>query len=130
VSEALGKAWKTLDEGFADCDTQKRRLGELYIGNNFFAMYFLSDTQQTLCQVPLGTQQREVVVTTPGDGDGARACAECPPSDTRQWLSLCRVSVVLTIGKEAPHGPLYHFGCRAYYVALGKSCLFVECLTN
>jgi hypothetical protein len=41
VSEALGKAWKTLGEGFAECDTQQRELGELYIGNDFFAEYFL-----------------------------------------------------------------------------------------
>jgi hypothetical protein len=40
VSEALGKAWKTLGEGFAECDTRQRELGELYIGNGFFAEYF------------------------------------------------------------------------------------------
>jgi hypothetical protein len=44
VFEALGKAWKTLGEGFAECDTQQRELDELYIGNGFFAEYFLSGT--------------------------------------------------------------------------------------
>jgi hypothetical protein len=37
VSEALGKAWKTLGEGFAECDTRQRELSEMYIGNDFFA---------------------------------------------------------------------------------------------
>jgi hypothetical protein len=58
VTEALGKAWKTLDEGFAECDTRQRELGELYIGNDFFAEYFLPDTQQ-----------RKVVITAAGNGD-------------------------------------------------------------
>jgi hypothetical protein len=42
VSEALDKDWKTLGEGFAECDTRQRKLGELYIDNYFFAEYFLS----------------------------------------------------------------------------------------
>jgi hypothetical protein len=33
VFEALGK-------GFAECDTRQRKLGKLYIGNDFFAEYF------------------------------------------------------------------------------------------
>jgi hypothetical protein len=41
---------------FAECDTRQRKLGELYIGNGFFAEYFLSGTRQTLCQVSLGTR--------------------------------------------------------------------------
>jgi hypothetical protein len=45
VSEALDKAWKRLGEDFADCDTRQRKLGELYIGNDFFAEYFLSGTR-------------------------------------------------------------------------------------
>jgi hypothetical protein len=44
VSEALGKAWKTFGEGFAG--TRQKKLGELYIGNSFFAKYFLLGTQQ------------------------------------------------------------------------------------
>jgi hypothetical protein len=40
VSEALDKAWKTLGEGFFKCDTQQRKLDELYIDNGFFAEYF------------------------------------------------------------------------------------------
>jgi hypothetical protein len=65
VSKALGKAWKTLIKGFVGCDTRQRRLGKLYISNDFFAEYFLS-----------GIRQTKVVVTVIGDGDGA--CAECP----------------------------------------------------
>jgi hypothetical protein len=45
VPEALRKAWKTLGEVFAECDTRQRELDKQYIGNNFFAEYFLSDTQ-------------------------------------------------------------------------------------
>jgi hypothetical protein len=104
VSEALDKAWKTLSKSFVECDTRQRRLGELYIVNGFFAEYFLSGSRQRLCRVSLGTWQRKIIVTAPGDGDGA--CAECPLSDTRQMLPLCRVSAVLTLDKEAPRGPL------------------------
>jgi hypothetical protein len=75
VSEALGKAWKTLDEGFAECNTRQRKLGELYIGNGFFAEYFLSGTRQRLYRVTLGTRQRKVAITVTGNGDGA--FAEC-----------------------------------------------------
>jgi hypothetical protein len=75
VLQALGKH-------FAQCDTQKRELGEQYIGNSFFAEYFLSGTRQRLCRVPVGTQQRKVAVMTPGNGDGA--FAECLPACTRQ----------------------------------------------
>jgi hypothetical protein len=50
-----------------------------------------------------GTRQREVAVTVPGNDDGA--CAECPQSDTRQRLTHCRVSIILTLGKEAPRWP-------------------------
>jgi hypothetical protein len=38
VPEALGKV-------FAECDTRQRELGEQYIGNGFFAEYFLSGTR-------------------------------------------------------------------------------------
>jgi hypothetical protein len=63
VSEALDNIWKTLGEGFAECDTRQRRLGELYIGNDFFADYFLSGTRQRLCRVRSDTRQRNVFVT-------------------------------------------------------------------
>jgi hypothetical protein len=36
---------------------------------------FLSGTRHSLCRVSLGTRQRKVVVTSPGNGDGA--FAEC-----------------------------------------------------
>jgi hypothetical protein len=58
VSEALGKAWKTLGEGFAKCDNPQIKLSELYIGNNLFVKYFLSGTRQSLCRVSLSTRQR------------------------------------------------------------------------
>jgi hypothetical protein len=45
VSKTLGKAWKTLSESFVERHTRQRKLGELYIGNDFFVEYFLSDTQ-------------------------------------------------------------------------------------
>jgi hypothetical protein len=100
---ALSKLWKTIF--FIEClkhsanlkNTRRRRLGELYISNSFFAEYFLSATKQRLCRVSLGTRQRNVAVTAPGDVDGA--CAECPPSDTRQRLTLCRVSTALSTNK-------------------------------
>jgi hypothetical protein len=43
VSEALGEGWKTLGKA---CDTRQRELGEPYIGNGFFAEYFLSGSRQ------------------------------------------------------------------------------------
>jgi hypothetical protein len=98
----------------------QRELDEHYIGNGFFAEYFLSDTRQRLCRVSLGTWQRKVVVTTPGNGDVAFAkcsrwdsakgppagpfvrffaeCAKCQSHNTRQRrftgaqvFLLCRV---------------------------------------
>jgi hypothetical protein len=76
VSKTLDKAWKTLDEGFAECNTRQRKLGELYIGNGFFAEYFLSGTRQRLYRVSTGTRQRKVVVAATSNGD--EAFAECP----------------------------------------------------
>jgi hypothetical protein len=75
VSEAFGKAWKTL--------------GELYIGNNFFAEYFLSDTRQRLSRVPLGTWQK----------------SRHHDARWRQRPPLCWVPSVKALGKEAPVGP-------------------------
>jgi hypothetical protein len=46
VPEALGKALKTLDKGFAECDTRQRRLSKECIGKAFFAEYFFSGTRQ------------------------------------------------------------------------------------
>nr|ACG46625.1 hypothetical protein [Zea mays] len=45
VPEALGKAWNALSKVFAECSTQQREFDELYIGNSFFAEYFLSGTR-------------------------------------------------------------------------------------
>jgi hypothetical protein len=94
VSEALGKACKTFDEDISDYDTWQIKLDELYIGKGLFGDYFLS------C-----TRQRKVVITATGNGDGA--CAECPPSNNQQRLTLYRVSTVPTLVKNASHGPLY-----------------------
>jgi hypothetical protein len=76
----------------------KKKLGELYIDNGFFVEYFLSDTRQILCRVSSDTRKRKAIITAPGNDD--RACAECPQSDTR--LTLCPVSTILTLNKEAP----------------------------
>jgi hypothetical protein len=65
-SVALGKV-------FAECGTRQRELGEQCIGNGFFADYFLSGTRKKLCRVPVGTRQRKVAVTEPGNGDDAFA---------------------------------------------------------
>jgi hypothetical protein len=46
MSEALGKAVKTLDKGFTECRTQQRRLGKQCIGKPFFVEYFFSGTRQ------------------------------------------------------------------------------------
>jgi hypothetical protein len=59
VSEALGKALKTLVKGIAECDNRQKKLGELYIDNGFFAEYFLSGTRQRLCRMSLGTRQKK-----------------------------------------------------------------------
>jgi hypothetical protein len=86
VSQTLGKGYFTLGNGFAECNTRQRTLGELYIGNGLFAEYFLSgtrqricrvpfDTRQRICRVPFDTRQRKVTVTAPSDGDGS--FAEC-----------------------------------------------------
>jgi hypothetical protein len=42
-SSALPSA--TLGKVFAECDTRQRELGEQFIGNGFFAGYFLSGTR-------------------------------------------------------------------------------------
>jgi hypothetical protein len=63
VSQTLGKAWKTLSEGFPDYDNRTRKLGELYIANIFFVEYFLLGTRQRLCLVSPDTWQRKVIVT-------------------------------------------------------------------
>jgi hypothetical protein len=140
VSQALGKGYFTLGKDFAECNTRQRMLGELYIGNNLFAEYFL-------CRVPFDTRQRKVTVTTPSDGDGS--FAECllwhsakrpilpsvcshdtrqrrvqwaPPPvhvpralvDTRQRRLLCRVSSGLALGKESSSGPLCQSLCRVH----------------
>jgi hypothetical protein len=90
VSQTLGKARKTLGKDFAECNTRQRMLGELYIGNDLFAEYFLSGTRQRICRVPFGTRQRKVVVTTPNDGDGS--FAECLPRHSAKRPILPSVS--------------------------------------
>jgi hypothetical protein len=64
-----------------------------------------------LCRVPPGSRKRKVAITAPGDGDGDFANCHL---DTRQRLPLCRLSLVLALGKEAPRGPFCQFLCRVY----------------
>jgi hypothetical protein len=59
VPEALDKAWKIVGEVFAECDSRQRSLDELYIGNDFFAEYFLLgfDKDSTECHLVLGKEK-------------------------------------------------------------------------
>jgi hypothetical protein len=100
VSRTHGKGYYTLGEAFAECHTRQRTLGELYIGNNLFAEYFLSGTRQRLCRVSFGTRQRKVTVTTPSDGDGSFAECVLWHSAKRPILPSVRPSA-----KTGPVGP-------------------------
>jgi hypothetical protein len=64
---------RALGKKIAECHLtlDKETLGELYIGNSFFAEYFLSGTRQKICRVSFDTRQRKVTVTAPSDGDGS-----------------------------------------------------------
>jgi hypothetical protein len=66
-----GMGWTMVLTGWP----RQRTLGELYIGNNLFAEYFLLGTRQRICRVPFDTRQRKVTVTAQSDGDGF--FAEC-----------------------------------------------------
>jgi hypothetical protein len=121
VSEAFGKSWKTLDEGFAECDTQQRNFGELYISNGLFAEYFLSGFAE--CQQVLGKEKspsrRRVTATEP------LPSVHCIPStvlgETRQRdrqrasLSVPLPSAEATsLGKEALPVPRCAFFVECY----------------
>jgi hypothetical protein len=83
VSEALGKAWKTLDEGFVECDTRQRRLGELYIGIDFLMSTFYRVLGKSFveCHSVLGKEKSSS--RREGDGDGAYAkCHEILDKDS------------------------------------------------
>jgi hypothetical protein len=99
VSKTLVKAWKTLGEGFAECNTRQRKLDELYIGNDFFAEYILSSTQQRLYRVSTGTQQRKSSSWRLVTSIDPFSIVHC--TDTRQRVSLCRAYKV-TLDKEFP----------------------------
>jgi hypothetical protein len=45
---------------FAECNTRQKSIGELYIGNDFFAEYFLSVTRQRLCRASLSSRQENL----------------------------------------------------------------------
>jgi hypothetical protein len=142
VPEALDKPWKTLDKVFAECDTRQRGLVEQYISNGFFAEYFLSGTRQILCWVSLGTRQRKVTVTAPGNRDNV--FAECLPfythqrrhqrvplsvslpsalGGTRQSLLLCRVSGSQHSAKNLYRCPGFPFLPSAMSLTLDKAPL-------
>jgi hypothetical protein len=82
------------------CDTRQKSPDELYIGNDFFAEYFLSD----ITECHRDTRQRKVVVTTLGDGTGD--VTECH-SDTHQSLTLLlSVYCIGTRQRSYPWAPL------------------------
>jgi hypothetical protein len=107
--ESTQKTRKTLSEGFDEWHSAKEDSVNCTLITASLSSTFYSVTWYSA---------KKLTVTAPGDGD--RACAECPPIDIRQRPTLCRVSVVVILGKGASSGPLYHFLCRVYYVALGK----------
>jgi hypothetical protein len=105
-SASLSSAWKTFGEVFAECDTRQKKVGELYIGNDFFAEYFLSSTLLSVTRY----STKKVAITSDGNGDGTllsvrritsrqrdrrRTALSVPLSSalggTRQRLLLCRV---------------------------------------
>jgi hypothetical protein len=59
MATPLGKSYITLDKCFV-CNIRQRWLGKLYIGNDLFAEYFMSDTRQS--RVSTGTRQRKVTL--------------------------------------------------------------------
>jgi hypothetical protein len=61
VSKTLGKGYFTLGKAFAECNTRQRTLDKYFIGKEFFAEYFFSDTRQRLCRVPKSTRQRKTL---------------------------------------------------------------------
>jgi hypothetical protein len=110
VPEALGKAWKTLGIGFAECRTRQRGLDEQYIGKAFFAEYFFGHSAQTLPSARQYSAKKSHC-------HGARV------TETASLPSVCR----LALGKESISGSLCQLLCRVLSMALGKACLFVEC---
>jgi hypothetical protein len=111
VPEALGKALKTLDKGFAECDTRQRRLDKQCIDKAFFAEYFFSGTRQR--GLPSAREHSAKKSGRYGDGVMETASLSSVKDDTRQRArqggSPCQVL------------------CRVLCAALGKACLFAEC---
>jgi hypothetical protein len=98
VLEALGKAWKILNEGLPSVT-----LGKESLANCTSTMASLSNTFYRTLDKDF-TRQRKVVVTAPGNGDGA--FVDCPQRGTRQRLTLWQVSIVLTHPRASLLGPL------------------------
>jgi hypothetical protein len=71
------KIWKILGEAFTDCDNRQIKFGELYIDNNIFI-----ECHSILGKEKSSPLRRQVMATEPVS-------------------SAHRVSVVLTLGKEA-----------------------------
>jgi hypothetical protein len=115
LSKALGKAWKTLDEGFAECDTRQRKLGELYIVNDFFDEYFLSGNRQSLCRVSLENRQRKVAVTATGNDD--EIFADC----TLYWHSAKSVPLPSVLGDTRQRVFLFVECPPDYHLATGST---------
>jgi hypothetical protein len=83
----------SIGEVFAECDTRQRELDELYIGNDFFAEYFLSGTRQSVSRGTLSKStffaecQRQALGKDNGRIDGCwRPFAERQLSPSI-WLS-------------------------------------------
>jgi hypothetical protein len=94
VTEALSKAWKTLNEGFVECHTQQRRLSDCTSATASFlsTLYWALGKDFAECHLVLAKKmspsRRLVTATEPVQ-------------------SAHRV----TLDKEAPCGPLYQFLC-------------------
>jgi hypothetical protein len=95
VSEALGKARKTLGKIFAECGTRQIKLDEQYIENGFFVEYFLPGIRQRfLCRVYF-------CVNRPALGKRARyreqVFPECTTKNIRQSAEQSTKSRILVM---------------------------------
>jgi hypothetical protein len=81
----------------------QRKLGELHIGNGFFAENFLSSTRQRLCRVSPGIRQRKVAITAACNDDWAFAeCTRWHLAKSIPLPSVRRTSIRQQGGQWAP----------------------------